>query len=193
MRNGIKCRAIEFDKYPSLRYLISKRSSLLKENLHSVADAYLGGRDFYLPSANTPQSVLEATRVACRFPVIPYSYFAWPLIPCMQNHLYMPETCRSLLTASAVQPEGSGSIDGALLGLRYLNTLTSIANRHTRDHQHVLDIPPASTEQAAVEQLSMQSTVRQEGCDSSLRDHRVIYPDLCLRECALYGGCCPAA
>lgn len=86
-----------------------------------------------------------------------------------------------------MQPEGSGSIDGALLGLRYLNTLTSIANRHTRDHQHVLDIPPASTEQTAVEQLSMQSTVRQEGCDSSPTDHRVIYPDVCLRECSLYG------
>ena len=95
--------------------------------------------------------------------------------------------------ASAVQPEGSGTIDGALLGLRYLNTLTSIANRHTTDHQHVLDVPPASTEQAAVEQLSMQIVVRHEGCDESPRAHRVTHPDLCLPECSLYGGCCAAA
>ena len=67
-------RAIEFDSKPALRYLICKRSPLLEKELSSVADAYLGGRDYYLPSLVLPQSVLEAARLACRFPVSLITY-----------------------------------------------------------------------------------------------------------------------
>ena len=62
-------RAVEFDRNPALRYLICKRSPLLEEDICSVVDAYLGGRDYYLPSPVLPQSVLEAARLGCRFPV----------------------------------------------------------------------------------------------------------------------------
>ena len=67
----LHCRAVGFDQRPFLRFLICKHSPLLEQDLHSIVDAYLGGRDFYVPSPLLPQSVLEATRVACRFPVSP--------------------------------------------------------------------------------------------------------------------------
>ena len=71
MGSMLHCRAVAFDKKPFLRFLICKHSPLLEQDLHSIVDAYLGGRDFYVPSPLLPQSVFEATRVACRFPVSP--------------------------------------------------------------------------------------------------------------------------
>ena len=58
--------------------------------------AFLGGseRQMYVPSPMLPQSVLDATRMAFRF------------------------------------PPGQPSIDEALLGLRYLQGLLSIGERH---------------------------------------------------------------
>ena len=71
MGSMLHCRAVGFDQRPFLRFLICKHSPLLEQDLHSIVDAYLGGRDFYVPSPLLPQSVFEATRVACRFPVSP--------------------------------------------------------------------------------------------------------------------------
>ncbi|KAK9820911.1 hypothetical protein WJX74_005850 [Apatococcus lobatus] len=68
---GLLRGASTFDQYPALKALICRdHGPQLTDNLDQIVAAFLGGseRQMYVPSPMLPQSVLDATRMAFRFP-----------------------------------------------------------------------------------------------------------------------------